>query len=61
MGAAIGVNGDVRARAEALLVAGVDILVVDTAHGHQEKMIEALGRSAARYVAPVCRWSRATS
>ncbi len=52
VGAAIGVNGDVQGRTEALLAAGVDILVVDTAHGHQEKMIEALvavGR--ARHVA----------
>ena len=45
--AAIGVNGDVAARAEALLAAGVDILVVDTAHGHQEKMLEALRAVAA--------------
>ncbi len=42
VGAAIGVNGEVAARTEGLLAAGVDILVVDTAHGHQEKMIEAL-------------------
>ncbi|WP_447005639.1 GuaB1 family IMP dehydrogenase-related protein [Saccharothrix isguenensis] len=40
--AAIGVNGDVTAKAEQLLQAGVDTLVVDTAHGHQEKMIAAL-------------------
>jgi IMP dehydrogenase len=40
--AAIGVNGDVGAKAEAVLAAGVDVLVVDTAHGHQEKMINAL-------------------
>jgi len=40
--AAVGVNGDVRAKAEALIKAGVDVLVVDTAHGHQEKMITAL-------------------
>ncbi|GAA3872525.1 GuaB1 family IMP dehydrogenase-related protein [Saccharothrix violaceirubra] len=40
--AAIGVNGDVRAKAADLLKAGVDTLVVDTAHGHQEKMITAL-------------------
>jgi IMP dehydrogenase len=40
--AAVGVNGDVRAKAEALLKAGVDVLVVDTAHGHQEKMISAI-------------------
>jgi IMP dehydrogenase len=42
VGAAIGVNGDVAAKAEALLDAGIDVLVVDTAHGHQERMIEAL-------------------
>ncbi len=40
--AAIGVNGDVAGRASALLEAGVDTLVVDTAHGHQERMIDAL-------------------
>jgi IMP dehydrogenase len=41
-GVAIGVNGDVAARAKLLLDAGADVLVVDTAHGHQEKMISAL-------------------
>jgi IMP dehydrogenase len=40
--AALGVNGDVSSKAEALLGAGVDALVVDTAHGHQERMLEAL-------------------
>ena len=40
--AAVGVNGDVRAKAEALLATGVDCLVVDTAHGHQDRMVEAL-------------------
>ncbi len=53
VGAAIGVNGDVAGRAEALLRAGVDILVVDTAHGHQAKMLEALAALATvRQVAP---------
>jgi IMP dehydrogenase len=42
--AAIGVNGDVEEKAEALLAAGADVLVLDTAHGHQEKMIGALER-----------------
>ncbi|WP_109473588.1 GuaB1 family IMP dehydrogenase-related protein [Ornithinimicrobium cavernae] len=42
IGAAVGINGDVRARAEAILSFGVDVLVVDTAHGHQEKMIDVL-------------------
>ncbi|MDQ1704771.1 MAG: dehydrogenase [Frankiaceae bacterium] len=40
--AALGVNGDVAGKAEALLDVGVDVLVVDTAHGHQERMLEAL-------------------
>ncbi|KFJ03750.1 GuaB1 family IMP dehydrogenase-related protein [Bifidobacterium subtile] len=44
IGAAIGINGDIESRAQALLDAGVDTLVVDTAHGHQEKMIAALHR-----------------
>jgi IMP dehydrogenase len=40
--AAIGVNGDVRGKAAQLLEAGVDVLVLDTAHGHQQRMLEAL-------------------
>ncbi|MCR6489866.1 GuaB1 family IMP dehydrogenase-related protein [Amycolatopsis sp. OK19-0408] len=48
--AAVGVNGDVAAKAEAVLGSGVDVLVVDTAHGHQEKMIAAL--KAVRSVSP---------
>ncbi|MBN9099629.1 MAG: GuaB1 family IMP dehydrogenase-related protein [Pseudonocardia sp.] len=40
--AAVGVNGDVAVKAKALLDAGVDVLVVDTAHGHQQKMLDAL-------------------
>jgi len=39
---AIGVNGDVAGRAAALFEAGTDVLVLDTAHGHQERMLEAL-------------------
>ncbi|NLS10286.1 GuaB1 family IMP dehydrogenase-related protein [Nesterenkonia sp. MY13] len=42
--AAIGINGDVRGKAETLLEAGVDVLVVDTAHGHQAKMFDALAQ-----------------
>ncbi|HWL77279.1 GuaB1 family IMP dehydrogenase-related protein [Microbacterium sp.] len=40
--AAVGINGDVAAKARALAAAGVDVLVVDTAHGHQENMLAAL-------------------
>ncbi|WP_255657743.1 GuaB1 family IMP dehydrogenase-related protein [Aeromicrobium sp. Leaf350] len=42
IGAAVGINGDVRAKARALLESGIDVIVVDTAHGHQVKMADAL-------------------
>ena len=40
--AAVGINGDVAKKAQQLINANVDVLVVDTAHGHQKKMIEVL-------------------
>jgi IMP dehydrogenase len=40
--AAVGINGDVAGKVQQLLELGVEILVIDTAHGHQSKMIEAL-------------------
>ncbi len=40
--AAVGINGDVAGKAAALVSAGADVLVVDTAHGHQMKMLEAI-------------------
>ncbi|TQF01735.1 GuaB1 family IMP dehydrogenase-related protein [Kitasatospora acidiphila] len=40
--ATVGINGDVAGKAKALIEAGADVLVVDTAHGHQETMINAL-------------------
>ena len=39
---AVGINGDVAQKAAKLVEAGADVIVVDTAHGHQKKMIEAL-------------------
>ncbi|WP_116113807.1 GuaB1 family IMP dehydrogenase-related protein [Austwickia chelonae] len=42
VGAAVGINGDVAEKASRLLSYGVDVLVVDTAHGHQGRMLEAL-------------------
>jgi IMP dehydrogenase len=42
VGAAVGINGDVGARARSLVEAGVDVLVVDTAHGHQVKTLESI-------------------
>jgi IMP dehydrogenase len=40
--AAVGITGDVAAKAAALAAAGVDVLVLDTAHGHQEGMLRAI-------------------
>ncbi|MFI6431083.1 GuaB1 family IMP dehydrogenase-related protein [Rhodococcus oryzae] len=45
--AAVGINGDVAAKAKELVTAGADVLVMDTAHGHQQKMLDALGAVAA--------------
>jgi IMP dehydrogenase len=40
--AALGISGDVAGRADKLLAAGADVLVIDTAHGHQERMLAAV-------------------
>lgn len=40
--AAVGINGDVAGRAAAIVQAGADVLVIDTAHGHQEGMLRAI-------------------
>ncbi|MBY6366032.1 GuaB1 family IMP dehydrogenase-related protein [Rhodococcoides corynebacterioides] len=45
--AAVGINGDVAAKAKDLVDAGADLLVLDTAHGHQHKMLDALATVAA--------------
>ena len=47
---AVGINGDPAGRARALVEMGVDVLVVDTAHGHQATMIRAI--EAVRKAAP---------
>ena len=40
VGAAVGVGGDTEARVEALVAAGVDVLIVDTAHGHSQGVLD---------------------
>ncbi|MEY3744714.1 MAG: inosine-5-monophosphate dehydrogenase, partial [Actinomycetota bacterium] len=47
---AVGINGDPGARARALVAMGVDVLVIDTAHGHQDRMLRAI--EAVRAAAP---------
>jgi len=44
VGAAVGVGPDAIERAQALVAAGVDVLVVDTAHGHSRGVIEMVAR-----------------
>ena len=43
-GAAIGVTADVLDRARALIEAGVDVLVLDSAHGHSKGILECVGK-----------------
>ncbi len=43
-GAAVGVGDDGFARAQALIDAGVDVVVVDTAHGHHRAVLDAIAR-----------------
>ncbi|WP_028917007.1 IMP dehydrogenase [Pseudoxanthomonas sp. J35] len=40
VGAAVGVAGDTEQRVEALVAAGVDVIVVDTAHGHSQAVVD---------------------
>ncbi len=49
VGAAIGVSGDYVYRAAALVEAGVDVLVIDTAHGHSRNVIRAATEMKERF------------
>jgi len=49
VGAAIGPGADREARTEALLEVGVDVLVVDTAHGHHAGVVDAVRQTKRRY------------
>jgi len=42
VGAAVGVGSDMEERAEALLKAGADVILIDTSHGHSKNVIEAI-------------------
>lgn len=50
VGVAVGINGDPAGRAKALVGHGVDVLVLDTAHGHQTRTLRAI--EAVRAVLP---------
>jgi IMP dehydrogenase len=49
VGAAIGATGDYLERAAELIKAGVDVLVIDIAHGHSQVMDRALGEVRRRF------------
>ncbi|MCC7059267.1 MAG: IMP dehydrogenase [Burkholderiaceae bacterium] len=51
VGAAVGVSNDSEERAELLVAAGVDVLVVDTAHGHSRGVIERVREIRRQYPA----------
>jgi IMP dehydrogenase len=49
VGAAVGVTADTMERVSALLTAGVDVVVVDTAHGHSKGVIEMVRRIRSKF------------
>ncbi len=51
VGAALGVGPDRGERAAALIAAGCDVLVIDTAHGHSEGVLQALRETRAEHPA----------
>ena len=48
-GAAVGTAGDTDERIEALVAAGVDVIVVDTSHGHSQGVLERVAAVKKRY------------
>ena len=49
VGAAVGTTGDTEERVEALVAAGVDVIVVDTSHGHSQGVLERVRRVKNNY------------
>jgi IMP dehydrogenase len=61
VGAAVGVSGDADERAAALVAAGCDVLVVDTAHGHSTSVIRMVEKIKARHRVQVMAGNVATA
>ena len=53
VGAALGSTGDYLERAKELVAKKVDVLVIDTAHGHSERVMNAVAASEASSC-PMC-------
>lgn len=49
VGAAVGPTAEMEARMEALIKAGVDVIVIDTAHGHSQGVIDAVKRAKSSF------------
>ncbi len=49
VGAAVGVGGDTEERIERLAAAGVDVIIVDTAHGHSQGVLDRVAWAKKRY------------
>ena len=55
VGAAIGTSSKDLVRAKILLDSGVDLIVIDTAHGHSQKVLDVLSRlTKNKYKIPIC-------
>jgi IMP dehydrogenase len=61
VGAAIGPGPDRDERVAALVAAGVDVIVVDTAHGHSKGVLDAVREVTRRYAVPVIAGNVATA
>lgn len=61
VGAAIGPGADRDERVDALVAAGVDVIVVDTAHGHSKGVIDAVRAVTKRHAIPVIAGNIATA
>lgn len=60
VGAAVGTGPDALERAGALVDAGVDVLVVDTAHGHSAKVVEVVRKIVGEFSVPIVAGNVAT-
>ena len=61
VGAAIGTNIEDLKRAKSLLNSGVDLIVIDTAHGHSKKVLEILSKVKKNSKIPICVGNIATA
>ena len=61
VGAAIGTNIEDLKRAKSLLNSGVDLIVIDTAHGHSKKVLEILSKVKKNSKIPICAGNIATA